>query len=171
MIARFFALFLLASTSCGITAAAAAAAAAAAEEKRWFGSATPNKDCEVQRREAYECAIEYADLNNDSRVSKPEVVYFRTKVMRWWEKDLMWAIRETPEKIMDRCAEWPQKTHITRQSIEDNRKHCLENCRDWRLSKKMCDRMDALDRDEVRRWKAAYPVWRKAYDEKNGSGK
>jgi len=145
--------------------AVAAAVANAQESKRWLFGDTPDDECEVQRKESYECAIKYADLNKDDRVSIYEVIYFRNKVMQWWEKALVWAVRETPEKIMDRCAERPHKHHITRKSIETYTYDCLRHCRDWRLAKKMCDRMDAMDPEDVQEWKDAYPAWRKEQEE------
>ena len=139
---------------------------AADESKRWFGD-TPDDECEVTREESYSCAATYADLNGDDRVSKYEVIYFRNKVIKWWEKALVWVLHETPEKIMDRCAERPHKHHITRKSVNKYTEDCLRHCRDWRLAKEMCDRMDKLDQDELETWKNAYPEWRREQEKGN----
>lgn len=126
-----------------------------------FGTTTPDAECEVQREDAYECGVKYADLNKDNRISYLEVVYFRNHVLKWYEKALVWAVNETPDKVMDRCGEKPHKKHITRASFEAAPHECLRHCYDWRLLMGMCDRMEKMSDEEKHEYRSGYAPWRK----------
>lgn len=138
---------------------------AEAKAEGLFQKTTPDDECEVQREDAYACAVKYADLNNDERISYWEVTYFRNQVLRWYEKALVWALNETPEKVMDRCGEEPKKTHVTRASFEASTEKCLRHCYDWRLLISMCKRMDEMDEDELQTYRDAYAEWRREQDD------
>ena len=132
-----------------------------------FGHATPDDQCEVQRDDAYHCAKHYSDLNKDGRVETSEVIYFRNFVLYFWEKALVWAINETPEKIMNRCAEQPHRTYITTASYRKYTWDCLRHCYDWRIAMKMCRRMDALSKHDLKSYFKGYEPWLR---ERNGDG-
>jgi hypothetical protein len=123
-------------------------------------SVTPDAECEVQRDDAYQCAKKYGDLDGDGRLSKHEVVYFRKYALRWYEKVLVWAINETPEKIMDRCGAEPDKAYITPESYATHTYKCLRHCKDWRLLMKMCDRIEDLGVHEREAYFGGYQHWR-----------
>jgi len=116
-------------------------------------------ECEVKRDDAYKCAKDYADLDHDGRISKPEVVYFRNFVLHWWERALIWVANETPEKVMDRCAQGPEEQYITTESYENSKMRCLKHCKDWKLLTNMCDRFEAKSHREIRHHRKEFKSW------------
>ena len=144
------------------------AATTNADAQGLFGHTTPDNECEVQRDDAYACAKNYSDLNHDGRIEKNEVIYFRNFVLYWWERALVWAVNETPEKIMDRCAEKPHKKYITVASYKEYTWDCLRHCYDWRTAMKMCRRMDALPKHDLKAYFRDYEPWLR--EQASGSG-
>lgn len=130
------------------------------------GKITPDHQCEVQRDDAFHCAVNYADLDGDQRVSKPEVIYFRNFVLHWYEKALVWVVHETPEKIMQRCAAAPDKQYITEASYRAATTECLRHCKDWRLAMAMCKRMEEKSEQERAEHRHHFKKWLRDYERK-----
>jgi len=128
-------------------------------ESKRAADTSADQVCPVQRRDVKRCAFRHVDLDEDGKLSTLEVEYIRQHVLHWYELVLSWAINETTQKIMSRCAETPDLKYITDASFNARNDSCLAHCVDLKLADSMCDRMRGTRSRQRAEMRTAYKNW------------